>query len=94
MTDFRLSFTPLEVSSYLSEKGVPDDVCERFQGEIAKPLAYLRYWFIDNEIDGEAFMELTESDITSLVMKIGLVKKILRLRVQIECEKVILCPLH
>lgn len=39
---------------------------------------------LDNEIDGEAFMELTESDILTLVVKTGLVKKVIRLRAQIN----------
>ena len=34
----------------------------------------------DNEIDGETFLELTESEIKSLVSKLGVFKKIMRLK--------------
>ena len=37
----------------------------------------------DNEIDGDAFLELSESDIRSLVPKLGMVKKISRLQKQL-----------
>jgi len=33
----------------------------------------------DQEIDGEAFLELTESDVSKLTDKMGIAKKILRL---------------
>lgn len=35
---------------------------------------------LDNEIDGMAFLELTEEDVKGLVCKIGVVKLILRLQ--------------
>ena len=34
----------------------------------------------DNDVDGEAFLDLLESDIKSIVPKLGLVKKILRVQ--------------
>ena len=51
-------------------------------------------WFvfivIEHEVDGEAFMELTEDDISKVVKKIGVVKKIIRLRAQFQCQMVCL----
>ncbi len=38
------------------------------------------YHYADNEVDGEAFRDLSEADVKSLVSKLGLVKKILRLK--------------
>ena len=40
--------------------------------------------YLDNYIDGEAFISLTEQDIKGMVAPIGLVKKILKLR-QVNC---------
>lgn len=34
----------------------------------------------DNEIDGQGFLDLTEADVKGLVSKLGVVKKILRLK--------------
>lgn len=36
--------------------------------------------FVENNIDGEAFLELTETEVKSLVSKLGTAKKILRLQ--------------
>ena len=38
----------------------------------------------ENEIDGAAFVDLTEADIKSMVSKLGIVKKICRLQASVE----------
>ena len=38
----------------------------------------------EHDIDGEAFMELTEADIKSLEAKLGIVKKICRLQTTVS----------
>ena len=40
----------------------------------------LSHTFIDEEIDGEGFLDLTEAEIKELVKPLGTVKKILRLK--------------
>ena len=35
---------------------------------------------LENEIDGEAFVDLSEADIKSIVAKVGLVKKLQRIQ--------------
>ena len=40
----------------------------------------------DNEIDGDAFLELSEDDIRTLVPKLGMVKKICRLQKQLVSQ--------
>ncbi|XP_064403971.1 uncharacterized protein LOC135349363 isoform X1 [Halichondria panicea] len=57
------------LSSWLEEKGVQDSYCEVFE---------------DNEIDGEAFLELTENDIKELVKPLGVVKKLVRLQIGVQ----------
>lgn len=38
---------------------------------------------VENEVDGESFLDLAESDITEMVSKIGLVKRIRRLQTKV-----------
>ena len=45
---------------------------------------------VDNEIDREAFLELSESEVKDLVPKLGLAKKISRLQFSV-CSKLNLC---
>ena len=46
---------------------------------------YINFLFYsENEIDGDCFLELTESDIKGLVPKLGLVKKICRLQASVS----------
>ena len=47
-------------------------------------------YIIEHEIDGEVFMELSENDIQQIVIKIGIVKKILRLRAQFSASHQVL----
>ena len=48
-------------------------------------LAHLRNYFItEQEIDGEAFMELNEEDIKSITSKLGIVKKIFKAVKEVE----------
>lgn len=42
--------------------------------------------FIDNYIDGTEFLTLTEAEVKAMVPPIGLARKILRLRPQLEPE--------
>ncbi|XP_065894956.1 uncharacterized protein [Dysidea avara] len=56
---------PDEFSHWLKEKGYSDEVCQAFE---------------DEEVDGEAFMTLTESDFKDLAKKIGIVRKLLALQ--------------
>lgn len=41
--------------------------------------------YADNDIDWEAFLELTESEVKSLVPKLGTAKRILRLQSSVVC---------
>ena len=41
--------------------------------------------FAENEIDGQAFSELTEDDVRRMTEKLGIVKKICRLKVVMCC---------
>ena len=41
--------------------------------------------YADNDIDGEAFLELTESEVKALVPKLGTAKKVLRLQASMVC---------
>ena len=38
---------------------------------------------VENEVDGESFLDLAESDITEMVSKIGLVKRIRQLQTKV-----------
>lgn len=40
-----------------------------------------KLFFIENEVDGQAFLELSENDVKTLTPKLGVVKKVLRLKV-------------
>lgn len=44
----------------------------------------LIFFLIDNEIDGTGFFDLTESDVKSMVSKLGIVKKICRLQTSVR----------
>ena len=58
----------------------------------------LKCWlliYVDNDIDGEAFLELTESEVKALVPKLGTAKKVLRLLVCFYYYTLFPCsPLH
>jgi hypothetical protein len=67
MTNFELK-TKEEVKEWLEDNGISPDYSEKFD---------------ENEIDGAAFLELTESDVKDLVNPLGIVKKVIRLQQQI-----------
>ena len=46
-------------------------------------LKVVHYYTTENEIDGSAFLELSEDDVRTLVPKLGVVKKICRLQKQL-----------
>ena len=46
---------------------------------------------LENEIDGTAFLELTDADIKGLVPKLGVVKKICRLLSSVSFNNVLHC---
>ncbi len=48
----------------------------------------------ENQIDGESFLELTESDIKELVKPLGVVKKIIRLVREVRSHAVLLRALY
>ena len=54
--------------------------------------------YSENEIDGTSFVDLTESDIKSMVTKLGIVKKIQRLQLLVSCSQGVfntcMCNLH
>jgi len=99
----------VEVAMFLKENGIADDVCETFEGaDIREVLKVYRYVCIadhvlpcrvslsitENEIDGQAFLDLSEDDVKSLTSKLGVVKKICRLkavRFCVSCLWVISC---
>lgn len=69
-----------EVYEWLQSNGVSVEYCETFEGEFLECFSYPFLSNIENEIDGSAFMELTEADIKQLIKPIGVVKKIIRLQ--------------
>ena len=78
-----------EVAVWMGSSGIPAEVCEVFEGRSPVLRQFvvfsLSMWILcicplENEIDGTAFLELTETDIRGLVPKLGLVKKICRLQ--------------
>ena len=40
---------------------------------------------LENEIDGQAFSELSEDDIRTMTQKLGIVKKIYHLKLVLQC---------
>ena len=46
---------------------------------------YTFFTFLEEEVDGQAFMDLTEDDIKSLGKKIGVIKKLCRLQKSVSC---------
>lgn len=43
-------------------------------------LSPIAIFYVDNEIDGTAFGELTEDDVKTIIKPLGVVKKIMRLQ--------------
>lgn len=54
-----------EVVVYLKYNGISDEIWDKIE---------------DNEIDGQAFLDLTESDMKFLTPKLGVVNKLFRLK--------------
>ena len=79
-----LKLSSLELSTWLQEEGVDLTYCEIFEGRYHNLLWHdpvsLYCLLLDNEIDGPAFIELTENDIKTMIKPLGVVKKILRLQ--------------
>lgn len=87
-----------ELSNWLKTVGkIPEKYSEVFSGiynnsvdSISHTLVFMPtrvsifMLFLENYIDGEAFVSLTEKDIKEMVPPIGLVKKILKLR-EVNC---------
>ena len=72
-----------------TDGGIPDKYCEVFKGRLTVVFSctYSYTWSdivcwstLENYIDGEVFVSLTEQDIKEMVPPIGLLKKILKLR--------------
>lgn len=87
----------VEIRDFLEENGVPAEIAERFEGEFAVYL-FLKHALklfgmffslclniTEEDIDGAAFLELSEADIKSMVPKLGMVKKIARLQ-KVNCS--------
>ncbi len=49
------------------------------------------YVYLENEIDGESFLELTESDVQKLVKSLGVVKKISKLINSLQIQVKFIC---
>ena len=82
--------TKKDVSTYLEKKGVPIAYCKVLEGMQS---IYSSYWhcqifisFIENYVDGCAFMMLSESNVRELVPPIGLIKKIMSFIPRVSCH--------
>lgn len=77
--------TPVEVAMFLKDNGIGSDVCDAFESKSqyahVVTIVHAMMFFLANEIDGQAFVDLSESDVKTMTSKLGLVKKIMRLKV-------------
>lgn len=76
-----------DLSMWLDENGIQSTYCEQFEGALAMLYTYYGSCFkpgilsfLENEIDGEAFCELSETDIKAIIKPLGIVKRIIRLQ--------------
>ena len=86
-----------EVGDYLKEKGIPDDIVACFKG--GKSFWYSSWrinvmllMFVEHQLDGQSFLDLSELDIKGIVKPLGVVKKLLRLQKEVS-GKLLRCSL-
>ena len=87
--DMDVKMTKKDVSTYLEKKGVPDVYCKAFEGMLSiadtQRILNLYPFYIENYVDGCAFMMLSEKDVRELVPPTGLIKKIMSFIPKVSC---------
>ena len=72
----------MDMSKFLSEKEISRDFCKTFEGGcwyMTTGTYVFPLHFLDNFIDGKAFLKLSEGDVRKMIPPIGLTKKIFAL---------------
>ena len=68
---------------FLLEKGIPSSCISIFSGKCTFGGGYYFYLtatFLENHVDAESFLELTENEIKQLIKPLGVVKKLVILQ--------------
>ena len=68
-----------EVASWLKDHGISEVIANTFEGKLfIGELQFIHFLIllIENEVDGDSFLEFTEEDIQKLLEPLGIIKKI------------------
>ena len=87
--------TESQVLEWLKEEGFQENVISIFEGMwYCSWLSYQFFFFSDNQVDGEGFLLLTDTDISEIIKAKGVMRKLVARRNQLNRrENLVSCSL-